>query len=335
VSRLNIPKNYEVKKREVEMSVFSERRYNRIVWAMNPFEQNEGLDEACAALLKRLQGLEEYEVYPVFSFSPRYFLNPEFKFQSGSDSRELFPLERMKKKIERLKLKNVREPILLPTESPSVRKEVELFLQQAEEIEPSLILLAAHEKTYWSRFTPGSFSDLLLRKSKFPLMILPENYHLEEDIKNIFYATDLGDHSKEGLFRTFDLAKIFNAKVTVFHSALPEKFVSQFSEYNILGIDAWPTFMSKESKKNLANVKQDFESEAKRLGIGIDFLIEESDKSVEEAISKKVRQVQPQMIVAMAKRHGIFVESVGARIQKMIREASCPVYIFHSMDQSE
>lgn len=311
------------------MSTFSERKYNKVVWAFNPFDRESENDENAAVLLRHFEKLEDYELHPIFVFSPRYFLHPELEFEKSRPAAEIFPMLRMKERIHALNLKNVKEPRVLRCSKPSVRQEVSIFLKALEEIQPSFVLMSPHEKSFWARFAAGSFSDLILRKSSIPLLMTSTNMTAPDRIRNIFYPTDFGINAIAGLFRSFDLAKIFGAKVIVYHSTWPEKLSARYSEYNFFGVDAWPTYIAQKSGAYIEDRKQEFISEAKRQEMEIEIIIEEAAVSVATAISKKMEQLQPDFIVTMARHHGILFDSVGSTVQSVVKKSECPIYVFH------
>jgi hypothetical protein len=113
------------------MSTFSERKYNKIVWAFNPFDLESENDENAADVLRHFEKLENYELHPIFVFSPRYFLHPELEFEKSRSSAEIFPLLRMKDRLSRLNLKNLHEPRVLRSSRPSVRQEVSIFFKRS------------------------------------------------------------------------------------------------------------------------------------------------------------------------------------------------------------
>jgi len=314
------------------MSTFSERKYNKIVWAFNPFDLESENDENAADVLRHFEKLENYELHPIFVFSPRYFLHPELEFEKSRSSAEIFPLLRMKDRLSRLNLKNLHEPRVLRSSRPSVRQEVSIFLKNIEEIQPSFILMSPHEKSFWSRFAAGSFSDLVLRKSRTPLLMTGLQKIEPSGFRNIFYPTDFGINAIAGLFRSFDLAKIFGAKVIVYHSTWPEKLSARYSDFNFFGVDAWPTYIAERSGAYIEDRKKEFEAEAKKQEVELEVIIEESATSIAKAISNKMSQLQPDFIVSMARHHGILFDSVGSTVQTIAKNAECPLYIFHTRE---
>ncbi|MBC8172640.1 MAG: universal stress protein [Chitinophagales bacterium] len=89
-------------------------------------------------------------------------------------------------------------------------------IRVAEEISASHIVMHVEHKKKINRVLFGSTTVHVMKKSKAPVITIPENYEFHE-IKKIAYATDLTFSDNEIISRLLALAELFDAEVKCFH----------------------------------------------------------------------------------------------------------------------
>jgi nucleotide-binding universal stress UspA family protein len=107
----------------------------------------------------------------------------------------------------------------------------------SEEIKASYIVMAVQHTSGLKRFFSGSSTMHILKKSKIPVITVPENLVFKA-IKKIAYATDLTFNDNDILGRLLQVAELLGAEVKCFHvhdsdleveNSIIQDFIVQYS----------------------------------------------------------------------------------------------------------
>lgn len=306
------------------MTTSAQREYNKIIWAINPFDE-EDLHKPLVQILKSFQCIENYSLQPIFVMNPSTILLSKRSEVVSSRTVEEFPIRTLKKVAESFNLERVAEPIIVSTEKHSTRSMVLRLLEEAESMQASMIACSTHATKGLKGFFIGSFTETLLHHSEFPVLISnPENLE-RQSIRHLFYPCDFGLDSKEGFMRALDLADIFQAKLTVFHAEVPAVLYQEFSEFRISG---WMPYMQTNHEQTIRDRSSEFFELSQKLGVELELIIQEATKSPREEIIHKLDQLNPDLVVLPAKTYGPLSKFIGSTVRSVTRHAPCPVYIF-------
>jgi len=106
----------------------------------------------------------------------------------------------------------------------------DVIVSKAQELNCDLIIMGTKGATGLSQFFIGSVTASVMRKSAVSVLAIPENFTFEK-LEKIVFATDYeGISNKKTLQPLFELARMFDAKVMMFHAIEAKEPIAAYIE---------------------------------------------------------------------------------------------------------
>ncbi|WP_274473858.1 universal stress protein [Mangrovimonas aestuarii] len=104
---------------------------------------------------------------------------------------------------------------------------VEAVLKRAKQLEAELIIVGRKDEYSKRGMFAGDIALTLIEKSRIPLLITPNTFS-KKQIDTIVYASDLEDKDIEAIYRLSKIAKVFDAKIHVFHVSTNKEYAGSY-----------------------------------------------------------------------------------------------------------
>lgn len=294
--------------------------FNKIVWAMNPFDRNKKLNQSMIRLLGNLEKMSHASIQPVYVLSPEV-ANQLAQQETNLSENDL--LQQMKKIIRASGLKTVKPPIILKEKINSRRSEVKCLIDYCKEKHISMIAVATHARHGFPRLMLGSFAETLLLLSSLPLVFVNPLETAPRSIKKIFFPTDLGESSKKAITCTVNLADALKAKLQIYSILhIYRRGVLLTQDVGGMSFPMWITIdEAKEKGKSFLNI-------AKKKRVAAEFKCEEAMGSVVDALLKELVKSKADLISIAAEPLPKLPMMIGSVTRQLVRRASRPIYIY-------
>jgi nucleotide-binding universal stress UspA family protein len=106
----------------------------------------------------------------------------------------------------------------------------DVIVSKAQELNCDLIIMGTKGATGLSQFFIGSVTASVMRKSAVSVLAIPENFTFEK-LEKIVFTTDYeGISNKKTLQPLFELARMFDAKVMMFHAIEAKEPIAAYIE---------------------------------------------------------------------------------------------------------
>ena len=310
----------------------------KIIWAIDPFE-HKGLEyENTVKTLRCVQRRMNAVILPV------HILNPaELSFAGDLTGQITFELDEKYRTSAELAVNSYLKNIELsgPVEPPKIliqatgskREAVGVLDHYAESQGASLILVSTHSKEGLKRIFIGSFAEAVALHSRYPALVVRSvTDSFEECFERVLFPTDLTQISKVLFKNTVSLAKVFGAKITLFHSVPnPVEPVLQSGMY-LLGGSWVPVhnYFSVDIEERKRKIEA-WCSWASKQGVEIETVVSERGGSITDSILRLAREKNAQMIVMAAESGPISAALLGSIAREVLRRAHCPTLILHPL----
>lgn len=299
-----------------------QRTFHKIVWAMNPFDQNTKLNQSMFSLLRNLEKIRKASIEPVFVLSPQFY-------RQSMDSKNKWPasedeiLEKMKKISKATKLKTIKHPILLKEKTESHRLEAKHLIEYCQKKEVSMIVVATHARKGFPRLMLGSFAETLLLLSPIPILFVNPHQTPTKSIENLLFPSDLGKDSRRAFVWTLDFADELKAKIYVYSSfQTSHRGLLTADDTFGLPIPLWAKMQKAEEEA------ASFLCEAKRANITTEFVRDNRAGPIVDGILAQTKKLKIDMISMAAKPLPRMPMMIGSITRQLVRQAPCPTYIY-------
>lgn len=304
-----------------------------LIWALDAFEPPGELMNTAVATLKRLATQLEAGIEPVYILTPGQInLSTEFSEMSSIPITENYRPAAVKALNETLKDQPI--PNLLPahvvtSDVSSSSQAAEALSLYALERGAEAILVSSHGRSGLGRFFLGSFAETLVLHSQVPLVVVHPHLKVTEKFKKILFPTDFGPISESSFRKVVDLAKNFEAKVTLFHSVpYPIEPVLQSGVY-LLGGGWMPihAYLGNEVERRQRRADAWARWAKHQKGVEVEPLLNAEGGSISE-LTIELAEKQSFDLIAMAAQSGpISSALIGSVARQVIRHSPCPVWV--------
>jgi nucleotide-binding universal stress UspA family protein len=311
-----------------------------VIWAVDPFEQSHELIASAVSALRNFSFLG-WRIQPVYVLTSNQLNLTSDYVEYASFSVALAYKPAAKKALEELLL-NVSLPGILPGEvlaldSPSSQQAAEALSRFARNLDAKVIVTSSHARSGLGRLLLGSFSEILLYRSEVPVLVVHPHLenHITRSIRNIFFPTDFGPNAETAFCEAVNLAKNFDAKLTLFHSVPhPIEPVLQSGVY-LLGGGWMPiqNYLGNEVQKVKRRARAWARWAGSRKKVKVDTRIHVDGGSISDLILGIVKD-EGFDLIAMASQSGpISVTLLGSITRRIVRHASCPVWVLRKLTE--
>lgn len=298
----------------------------KLVWAVDPFEEDSTAKKHSFAVLKNLAGENQIEIYPIHVISdgllglsvPRADLQREFKPLIEKQLRQYLSDSKLKN------LKPAHAPVLAPSTRSQCADEIERY---AKKIGADAIFTSSHGRSGLKRVFLGSFAETLVLHSKVPVILSGPRNSAFKKFGNILFPTDFSKRSETVFEKVVELAKKSNSRITL-HYAVPHQLDTMLQAQAAMFGGAWmpakaylSNHATEQRKKAVAFVKL-----GRSRGVKVDVLIDLNSPSVSSSILRTAKKTKAGLIM-MASESDAFSAAVLGSIGRVVaREAPCAVW---------
>lgn len=300
----------------------------KIIWLVDPFEKNkESQLIRCSALA--IQNL--FKESPCI-IEPVYFFNSSFQGECPTKIPKSWVTntqeEGQKKLIKIVKpiLKSVETLHVIAEPCSSMRDQVNRIRQIAKRWKADLVVCSTHARTGLKRWALGSFAETLLLYADVPLLFVNPLWNAKNWTKQILFATDFSDESKQAYQKVIQIASEYSYKIHLFH-----RLMIDFPPVPKMTRGEMPFYTQAFEQELEARTKNilEWKEEAKLKGVKIDAHIDyQSKQSISQSILTQAKKIKG--LIAMASRSG-FVKTMflGSTTRKIVRNSPFPVWVLH------
>ena len=190
---------------------------------------------------------------------------------------------------------------------------VDAILETIIETKPDLVIMGTRGVSTIKEVLMGNNTVKIIEKATCPVIAVPEVARFE-GIKKITYATDYHASDIDALKKLVEIAKLFNARISVLHVS-DEEF-DRYSEETYLN-----------EFKNIVKKKIRYDKIIYKLAYG---------KQLEKILDEEIKKSPPDLL-AMSTQHRNLIEKLfeTSVTQKMAFHSEVPLMAFHHKKESE
>ena len=303
----------------------------RVLWALDAFENPDETRAHVVAAIRTLLKNKGVKVEPVYVLSPDQL---DISFELSPPWREKYRPAAEKALDQLVKEANVRglmKPHVIFHSRPSLTGAVQALNTYGRSVGADLIIVGTHARSGLPRLFLGSFAETLLQYSKTPVLVVGGESRVADSFDHILFATDFGKKSQAAYERVLKIAKIFHAKVTLFHS-IPNPIEPVFQSGVYLLGGGWVPVVQYLKTEEIERKKlgETWIKKAKKLGVDARLEIDTDGKGVVESVNHAAEHGGAKMI-AMAAQSGPIASVVIGSVTRMVtRNSKVPVWVLRS-----
>jgi nucleotide-binding universal stress UspA family protein len=308
----------------------------KIIWAIDPFEDLEIVQENISRMLRLLCGANretgiETMIEPVYMLSADQLNLPGDYALHFIENYKPTAQKLLEQKINSIKsLLELMPPQVLVHYKFSLRSLIQHFIQYAESVHADIIIVGTHGRSGLERLLLGSFAESLLLQSQIPILVVGSHSFPTAQLGHILFPSSLaGFPTTDSTFiQTLQMAKQLGSEITLLHS-IPRPFEPAFQSAVYLLSGAWPTlptFLEKETKTQEARALL-WKNEAHAQGVVLRTVIDTQSPSVVGSILQHSANLKECVIVIDAKSGPTITTLLGSITRQVIRSATCPVWV--------
>jgi nucleotide-binding universal stress UspA family protein len=226
----------------------------------------------------------------------------------------------------RLKVEGVLSPlIVLRSRGPGLQDQVRTLAEYAHRESVDLLVVGTHARTGPTRWMLGSFAELLAFESGLPLYFINPLWKFSENTRRILFPTDFSVDSLYAFERLLYFTKSSASRITLFHRVqFPSTVRSAF------GYGLWPIGPGVglvDAIREAQQIADEWVLKAGRLGVDVTVLIHSKEaQGIVDGILKSALMGYG-MIAMAAESGGAATILLGSVTRKVMRGASCPVWV--------
>ncbi|MGK5085241.1 universal stress protein [Bdellovibrionota bacterium FG-1] len=298
-----------------------------ITWAVDPFSKDGGLHREAVRSLVQIIKRQPVLVRPVYIVEDDAQYVPEITHHELEDrATEVVAagLEALVGKLDREFFLPVR---IVPAGHSSIRAKVRTLVKDARKAQSDLIVATTHARSGAARFFLGSFAETLSLTSTVPILLINPQWNGQEIFEHILFATDLSPDSYAVFGQVISFAQAMKSRLTVYHKTdgAPAPQWESLLTPDSITHDQW--FEQRLERRKRVDR---WTKEACLAGVDAISLIDEAPQvSVTDAILAQA-VVRPGIVALAGQSSGTDTALLGSTARRLIREATCPVWILHS-----
>lgn len=299
-----------------------------IVWAVDPFNNDETLLRAAAWTIKTLVKGTGRTVRPVFIWGLQVSRFPTLKIgQARIIEMQIRGQQAMTDILSSMQIEGLAPLTVRTCAYDGIRSCTQELVALARKQSAGLIVVATQSRRGVSRLVLGSFAETLVLSSEVPVFVIHPTRRRTPEFKSILLPTDFSDSLGPCLAQVLDMATSRKARIFLYHK---------------VGSDRWPTvgniFAATGEKRTAGHNAQVRMARiralpwirlAKKRGVTVELVLERKPEG-SLAHSIVAEAIRRHCMVALASRTGgrsTFL--MGSTIRKLVRECQSPVWILH------
>jgi nucleotide-binding universal stress UspA family protein len=310
----------------------------KIVWAIDAFETDRELHRNAARTIQALIDKTGAEIEPVYVLSVAQLnLMPEvpgpwmINYRPAAEK----ALSRM---LDEVHLPHMKSPHVILQKSSSSIESTSLISKYASSVQADLIVVTSHKRSGMSRLFLGSFAETLLLHSSVPVMVIGAHAAPTELLNQIVFPTEFGPHSKMVFRLLVEMAKVLNAKLTLFHSVPHPTIEPMFQTGVYLLGGSWipvQAYFAAEVDRKARRIKL-WSKWATHQGVETDYELRTEGGPVADTILALAKRKNASLIAMEGQAGRISAALIGSVSRQVLRAAPCPVWVLrYGFDQQK
>ncbi len=283
--------------------------FSKIIWAVDAME-DPSRNAGAIFLLGALARATESEIQPVYIQSPPYLSEP---FRALAE-------KNLKTLVESSRIPTMLPGKILKSTASSTRNDVDVLIKYVRAQGGDALIVATHSRTGLPRMFVGSFAELLAFTSPVPIFTVNPDTKVRERISKILFPTDFGQRYRSAYERAVMIAKILDAELTIYYKEPPVPGYSISREPN--GRE------SREAQKRMERAEE-WRAWAASFHVPVQIQIDNQPGHVVTAIDQYAENQNFDLIAIATEASTVSAAIIGSHARQMIREAKCPVWVFH------
>ncbi len=304
----------------------------RMIWAINPFEEERKLLQNAVVLLKPLSAKAQLQVEPVYVVSPAE-LRATLEFSVPEKERlHAVSNKTLASALQSLHVPWLLKPKVLMTHGLTLEATTTALSTCAEASGAELILAGTHARRGMARVFLGSFAETLAMLSRVPVLLV--NLRLEPitNFRSVLFATDFSPESRLAFRRFYETFAPMKSKIILYHALpKPPKWVIQSGKTLVGGKGSRSDRERFQEELSLATkLAIPFLEAAKAAEGTVELVVGEAEGKIYEGILQNAlkRHVS---VIGMASRSGkLSATLLGSASRGVLRRSEVPVWIFHA-----
>lgn len=304
----------------------------KIIWAMDPFEDNKDLNIKMTEVLTHLFESSRAEIEPLYLLRENEIVLPTYEVPAWVTDHSKTAESLFKEVLEDYHLSFLQTPHVIPHAAQSHAGAAEVLSDYAVRTKADLIIVGNHGRQGLQRFILGSFAESLLLQSQVPVYVVGSHCKKSQGTKNILFPTEFGDHSKENFRHIIKMAKMLKAEITLFH-AIARPIQSLFD------LDTRPKVYNYKGRMLTLEqiIENDIEHQnhrahlwiewAQKEGVTASFRIDSTFQAVDTLILETIEQENIDLVAMEAQSGPMSAAILGSYTRNIVRNAPCPVYV--------
>ena len=211
---------------------------------------------------------------------------------------------------------------LVKVSSPSLGAMADALVAFAKKEKGTVIAISKHSKSAVERFLVGSFTEAMISRSTLPLLILQPQSRIPARVRNILFATDLGEASKPAFQSSIALAKPVGAALTLFH---------QLEPMYPIGFDLPPPGLGDIEEQRREQVRKALDGMAKlplKAGLSVKTVVNGQYGDVADHVIESAKQEKAD-VVSLVRQSGRMASMIlGSVARRVVRQSELPVLLW-------
>ena len=306
---------------------------NRIIWAVDPFEDSVKPDLRAIHELQRWAKSANAMIVPVYVLNvSRPDLEPQDETEWLSKTVGHAEMSTMHY-VHDLGVSDAARPRILLNRSSSVRRAGDLVVELSNQMNSKVIVVTSRGKAGLGRVLFGSFAETLVLHSKLPTFFLshPQANHAEEqgeqNLNRILFSTDFSESNKKAFEDFVAQFSGFGAEITLFHNlTLPIQATANLGM--IAGVGYIPDNFMKDQRTWAEAEGKRWVEKAKVSGVRVQLLVKEDSPNIADSILKAAHQGHVGMIAMASKSGPVSSALLGSVAREVFRSNEYPVWVY-------
>lgn len=300
----------------------------KVLWAVDAFQDDKGLDRNAIQILKVLAEKTGCKVEPSYVLSPdQLSLSVEFTAPWVEEWKPA--AERaLKKNLEKVEIPGLMKPSVLVQRVPSLSRAVKSLGAHAMAGGADMIAIGTHARKGLPRLFLGSFTESLLLTSKVPVLVFGPSTRTVKKLDRIIFATDFSKKSLSAFKKVVDLAKDLGASITIFHHVQnPIEPILQSGVYMLGGGWVSTAAYLKEETRTQKVQAEKMAQRAKDAGVKTEVLVDSGPLGITDSLLRAAERNKASMIAIAAQSGPVAATLIGSIARQVVRSALCPVWV--------
>jgi nucleotide-binding universal stress UspA family protein len=218
----------------------------------------------------------------------------------------------------------------LPSDSLSMRKMAQILAKFARRVKAEVLVIGSGASQRSEMTGIGSFAEALITISRVPVMVVSEKAEVPDQIKKIFFPTDLSSTSQRLFAQVIRLARNWDAEIILYHHFDLQMGPLMMGPMGV-GIDTvWLNQMWDDQKKLTEDTGRKWERNAVKNGVRCTFVADYQFGALADRMMEIAEKASADLMVVGIKRGPLSQVIFGKVIRHLFAKSPSPVLVLRS-----